>query len=85
MIVMSLTHNVDLYSYHVFVSVILIQITYPKIIKQSGIASHTNRGSVEAELVDCWSLVDWITHMLVGSRRPTRVFVCMGFARGQED
>ncbi len=41
MIVTSLTHNVDLYSYHVFVSVVLIQITYPKIIKQSGIPSHT--------------------------------------------
>ncbi len=40
-VILSLTHNVDLYSYHVFVSVILIQITYPKIIKHSGIASHT--------------------------------------------
>lgn len=38
--------------------------------------------------MDCWSLADWITHVCSLARlvrRPTRVFVCLGFARGQED
>lgn len=39
-IVTSLTHFVNLCSYYVFVSVILIQMTYPKIMKQSGTPAH---------------------------------------------
>lgn len=54
-IVTSLTHIVNLYSYYVFVCVILNQMTCPKIMKQSGIPSHMsnphiNEWSTEVEL-----------------------------------
>lgn len=71
----SLTHFVNIYSYYVFVSVILIQMTYPKIMNQSGTPAHMSNPhrterSAEVELfAGADGLVEFslLDHVLVAS------------------